>query len=59
MWPDYAKEPLEIFKEKAFEVYDPWEARIVGVFQREEDAELFLKAFTKRAKKRAEKVISH
>lgn len=37
----YAKESLEIWDNKTFEVYDPWTAQIRGVFYTREDAEAF------------------
>lgn len=50
-WPDYDKEPLEIWNDPVYEVFDPWKAQIVGLFYNLEDAEFFAKAYVKRAKK--------
>lgn len=41
---DYDKEPLEIWEDPSFSVYDPWQAQVLGVFPNRADAETFMKA---------------
>lgn len=38
----------EVNAEPMWEVYDPWEGRILGYFFNKEDAKLFRKAYDKR-----------
>lgn len=52
MWPDYDKEPPEVVEDAIYEVFDPWTAQLVGYFYKREDAELFVKAYVKREKKK-------
>jgi hypothetical protein len=49
---NYDKEPLEIWEDPSYSVYDPWQAQVLGTFPSREEAELFMKAVYKRAKKR-------
>jgi hypothetical protein len=48
---DYDKEPLEIFEDPSFTVYDPWAAQELAVFKSRQDAELFAKALVKKWRK--------
>jgi hypothetical protein len=48
---DYDKEPLEIFEDTMFTVYDPWQAQELAVFRSRKDAELFAKALVKKWRK--------
>lgn len=40
---NYDKEPLEIWEEPLFTVYDPWQGQELGMFRSLDDAEVFLK----------------
>lgn len=42
------KKRAEVNFEPMFEVYDPWEAKVLAYFFNEEDAKLFRKAYDKR-----------
>lgn len=42
--PDYRKEPMEVWEEPQFSVYDPWTAQVIGTFPTREDADLFIAA---------------
>jgi hypothetical protein len=50
---NYDKEPLEIWEDPSFSVYDPWTAQVLGTFSSRESAETFMKAVYKRDKKAA------
>ena len=50
-WPDYDRETLEIDTQQVWEVYDPWEAKLIAVFYTKKNAKLFKKAYLKRWKK--------
>jgi hypothetical protein len=45
---NYQKEPLEIWEEPLFSVYDPWQAQVLGTFSSREDAETFMRAVYQR-----------
>lgn len=47
-YTDYKKEPLEIYEETTWVVYDPWAAQEIGIFLTEEAAKLFAKAWEKK-----------
>jgi hypothetical protein len=50
-WKDYDKEPLEIHHQETWEVLCPWDARLLGIFHTQEDAEFFVKKFHKKWRK--------
>jgi len=45
---DGFKKKAEVYEQPMWEVYDPWQAKIVGYFFTERDAKLFRKAYDKR-----------
>lgn len=48
------KKRAGVYEETMWEVYDPWEARVVGYFFSVEDAKLFRKAYDKRRNRGAQ-----
>jgi len=49
---NYDQEPLEIWEDPSFSVYCPWNAQVLGTFPSRDDAETFMKAVYKKAKKK-------
>jgi hypothetical protein len=39
--PDFSSEPVEVYSQEVWEVYDPWEAKIVATFTTEREARMF------------------
>jgi hypothetical protein len=49
---NYDKEPLEIWEDPSFCVYDPWQAQVLGTFGTREAAETFMQAVYSKAGKK-------
>ena len=55
---NYDKEPLEIWEDPSFSVYDPWQAQVLGTFPSREYAETFMNAVYARHSASSEPVVN-